>query len=106
MLFFTRRIGKEVLFRGVADLGLERAERNWVSVSENFIIRRALYRFQIYSELVLACDGARDASGSMPTGVFTDSFVQDIWLGPFPPWVNEQLASVYAYLLHFTTMST
>lgn len=104
---FIARIGEEAIPRGVYDLGLERTERrDAVSESEEFIIGRALYRFQIFSELVMVCYDARDAAtDKLPTGIFTKAFVTEVWLGPFPPWVNEQLATIYDYLLYFTNAS-
>lgn len=102
---FTNRIGDEAIPRGIYDLGLERIDRKHLSESERLIIERALYRFQIFSEILMACDNARDSTGSLPTGVFTETFVTELWLGPFAPWINEQLATVYDYLLSFTASS-
>lgn len=104
--YFTHHLGGEAMDRALIDLYLTRDLRELPSDAEAFLIQRAFYRFQILCEIVTACSKARGADDSLPQGVFTKVFVADILLGPFPPWVNEQLACAYDLLEEALFQST
>lgn len=62
--------------------------RQPLSPTEDFRICRALYRFQIYSNLFF----------DRPAPLETDGSHKALFFGRHAPWVNSQLGFVYEYL--------
>lgn len=97
--YFAHHIGADAIHRAICDLYITRDFREVPSDIETFVIQRALYRFQILCEIITTC--SKGSNGSLPRGLFTKAFISDLLLGPFPPWVNEQLACVHDILEEF-----
>lgn len=66
------------------------------SRKELFRIRRALYRFQIYCNLVFRDD--TDFHAERRVRQTRNFYLGDYFFGSFSPWVNEQLSCIHDYL--------
>ncbi|KAH8779834.1 hypothetical protein F5883DRAFT_406392 [Diaporthe sp. PMI_573] len=66
------------------------------SQAELFRIRRALYRYQIYCNLVFR--RKTDFHPGRWVRQTRNSYLQQHFFHPFPPWVNEQLCCIHDYL--------
>lgn len=105
--YFSFRFEDETMPRADVDLKLGRRDIDTrVTVGELYLINRALFRYQIYCEIVMSWGKARGSDGSLPQDVFTEEFITHLLLGHLPPWVNEQLACVYDCLRSFFFPST
>lgn len=98
--YYTRRIENEIASSTNPRFGTPTfAKRQRLTSKERFIIKRALYRFEMYCGLFYGDGGGLDADTKRQN--LTRNLARVTFLSYSPPWVNEQLGSIYDFLEQF-----
>ncbi|KAK3903554.1 hypothetical protein C8A05DRAFT_32694 [Staphylotrichum tortipilum] len=87
--WFTRDFARDTLPLVGSELGLKRPGGMTLSADETFRIQRAMYRFQMYCDML---QSPMDGKGN-----WLGKRLRRNFFGRFSPWVNEQLACVHDY---------